>query len=64
MEAFDKPQRLMDFESNLTFESLIMGNDRFSVAGSLKERLSGTCPRCQLAARQESLHGIPRSDFC
>ena len=54
----------LDLEDNSTFESPIMGNDRFSVAGSLKERFFGTCPLCQLAARQESLHGIPYSAFC
>lgn len=54
----------LDFEDNLTFELLIMENDRLSVTENLEERLSKMCPWCQLAARQESLRGIPPSAFC
>lgn len=54
----------LDFEDNLTLELLIMENDRLSVTGNLEERLSEMCPQCQVAARQESLRGIPPSAFC
>lgn len=54
----------LDFEDNLTLELLIMENDRLSVTGNLEERLSKMCPWCQLAARQESLRGVPPSAFC
>lgn len=54
----------LDFEDNLTLELLIMENDRLCVTGNLEERLSKMCPQCQLAARQESLRGVPPSAFC
>lgn len=41
-----------------------MENDRLRVTGNLEERLSKMCPQCQLAARQESLCGVPPSAFC
>lgn len=47
----------LDFEHNLTLELLVTENDRLSVTENLEERLSKMCPQCQLAARQESLHG-------
>lgn len=67
LEAFARPIRswpYLDFEDNLTLELLIMESDRLSVTGNLEERLSKMCPRCQLAARQESLHGVLPSAFC